>query len=678
MKPNYDYTVSDNIINFTYPILTGTEILVDYLPVNVSVPSAITYDVTEITQTSAQFHGYISSTGGTTLTQRGFVYSQSPNPTLNDNIISIEGQAGHMYSTPTLTEGEYYVRAFATNSLGTSYGNQVSFRTLDQSMSTILDGLAAVWELDDNSNDSYASLDASTIGTYQIGKLGKSLQLTSGQELSAPYSPNLTTNDFTVAFWVKVDNPATTAVATGAGGSGYSSGWSMYRSSTGAMTFRWGNGTAFRTNIAGGSVPLSQWAHTAITLKSDTFRLYINNQQVAYFPDADFGYHATPENYPLRFGYVSGITALEGELDNIFCHSRALTTVELSDLYNDGTGKTYINLTDGEEPQAPEEGGTTDLDWFTEPTDPGTGTFYVSSSTGNDNNPGTYQQPWKTLNKVSNTTLSAGETVLLKRNDVWEESLTLNGSGDLNNPITIGAYGSGNKPKIMGSVPVTGWTLHSGSIYKATVNSTVTQVFVDNERQRVARWPNTGYSYITDTIDSDTFTADQLNGTINYSGAKVFARTYYYTTDLLNVLSSNNQTINISSPPRLKLRPNYGFFVMNKLELLDQPGEWYYDNVSHALYLYAPGGVNPSSLEVRASVLGGGIWVNGNDNVKIVNLHFAHQKDNGIGCSSSVSGMEITGCVFENMESHGIISEITSPNWKVTKKQTMGDEWSRH
>ena len=80
--------------------------------------------------------------------------------------------------------------------------------------------------------------------------------------------------------------------------------------------------------------------------------------------------------------------------------------------------------------------------------------YYVSSSTGNDNNPGTQAQPWKTLNKVATRTFSAGDQILFKRGDIWNEGLMFNipSSGTQSSPITFGAYGSGEKPILSGAL----------------------------------------------------------------------------------------------------------------------------------------------------------------------------------------------------------------------------------
>ena len=77
--------------------------------------------------------------------------------------------------------------------------------------------------------------------------------------------------------------------------------------------------------------------------------------------------------------------------------------------------------------------------------------YYLSSSTGNDNNDGSQTQPWKTLSKLSATTLGPGDTVYFKKGDTFRGNFVVDGSGTEQNPITFTSYGTGNQPIISGS-----------------------------------------------------------------------------------------------------------------------------------------------------------------------------------------------------------------------------------
>ncbi len=85
-------------------------------------------------------------------------------------------------------------------------------------------------------------------------------------------------------------------------------------------------------------------------------------------------------------------------------------------------------------------------------------TYYVDYSGGNDSNDGrSSSSAWKTISKINNSTLNPGDEVLFKRGETWRETLIIP-----NNSILFGAYGSGDKPAILGSEELGAWT-NSGS-----------------------------------------------------------------------------------------------------------------------------------------------------------------------------------------------------------------------
>jgi uncharacterized protein (TIGR02145 family) len=96
-----------------------------------SLVTLSTLPIGNTTATSATSGGNITNDGGTNITQRGVVWSTSPNPTTANNLTSNGSGTGNYSSTITgLTANTtYYVRAYATNSAGTAYGNQLSFST---------------------------------------------------------------------------------------------------------------------------------------------------------------------------------------------------------------------------------------------------------------------------------------------------------------------------------------------------------------------------------------------------------------------------------------------------------------------------------------------------------------------------------------------------------------------
>ncbi len=96
------------------------------------LPAVSTTAVGSITFTSAVSGGTISSDGGAAVTARGVCWSTSPNPTVSLSTKTVDGIGSGSFSsniTGLVGGTTYYVRAYATNSVGISYGSQVAFTT---------------------------------------------------------------------------------------------------------------------------------------------------------------------------------------------------------------------------------------------------------------------------------------------------------------------------------------------------------------------------------------------------------------------------------------------------------------------------------------------------------------------------------------------------------------------
>jgi hypothetical protein len=93
---------------------------------------ATTTTVTAITDVTASSGGNVTDDGGASITARGVCWNTSGSPTTSDSKTTDGTGTGAFTSSLTsLSAGQlYYVRSYATNSVGTSYGTQVSFTSL--------------------------------------------------------------------------------------------------------------------------------------------------------------------------------------------------------------------------------------------------------------------------------------------------------------------------------------------------------------------------------------------------------------------------------------------------------------------------------------------------------------------------------------------------------------------
>jgi len=94
-------------------------------------PTVTTGDVSNITTTTATYSGNVTSDGGAAVTARGVCWSTSENPTTaNSKTTDGAGTGAFISSLTDLTPNTtYYIRAYATNAKGTSYGEQKTFTT---------------------------------------------------------------------------------------------------------------------------------------------------------------------------------------------------------------------------------------------------------------------------------------------------------------------------------------------------------------------------------------------------------------------------------------------------------------------------------------------------------------------------------------------------------------------
>lgn len=96
-----------------------------------SLLNVTTTSITNITATSATCGGNVTDDGGSAVTARGVCWSTNQNPTINDSHTTNGTGTGAFTSNITglAPYTTYYVRAYATNSNGASYGEQKSFKT---------------------------------------------------------------------------------------------------------------------------------------------------------------------------------------------------------------------------------------------------------------------------------------------------------------------------------------------------------------------------------------------------------------------------------------------------------------------------------------------------------------------------------------------------------------------
>lgn len=131
MKLNY---LKKSLFLLTFLMLT---LLISAKNHPTALPTLTTTAITNLSQIRANSGGNVTDSGGLSITNRGIVWGTSVNPTIDLSTKTSRGRgpnAGGIgsvvdYLTPLQSGTVYHVRAYATNSAGTAYGNDVTFTT---------------------------------------------------------------------------------------------------------------------------------------------------------------------------------------------------------------------------------------------------------------------------------------------------------------------------------------------------------------------------------------------------------------------------------------------------------------------------------------------------------------------------------------------------------------------
>ena len=257
--------------------------------------------------------------------------------------------------------------------------------------------------------------------------------------------------------------------------------------------------------------------------------------------------------------------------------------------------------------------------------------FYVSTS-GNDSNAGSLAKPFRTIQRAANVA-GAGDTVFV-RGGTYRETVRPSRSGSGGAPISFKAYNNENVT-VSGADVVSGWSKHSGSVYKARqgwdLGGGKNQVFVDGQMMNEARWPNTSLDVSRPTkASADRISAGGSSGTL-YDSALTMPDGYWNgaTMHIVPGQSWFGQTAKVTSSSRGRLSFSYSrmsgketptdgdpYFLVGKFKALDAPTEWFRDP-DGSLYLWTKNSDNPGGHTVEAKRRNHAFDLRGRSNITV-------------------------------------------------------------
>lgn len=167
----YVRAYATNVNGITY----GNEVV---FSVGAVLPVVTTKSVTDVTTTTAIINGNVGYDGGSVISEYGICYATTENPTVdNTKVVATADENGNYSVTlENLVSGTtYYARAFATNEVGTAYGEQLTFTPEEDPVIAIADPALKAHLLtlcDANADGEIVKSEALTVTTLNVSEMG--------------------------------------------------------------------------------------------------------------------------------------------------------------------------------------------------------------------------------------------------------------------------------------------------------------------------------------------------------------------------------------------------------------------------------------------------------------------------------------------------------------------------
>jgi hypothetical protein len=314
-------------------------------------PKLSTTAVSNITATTATSGGTIISDGGSPITAKGVVWSTSPSPTIDLSTKTNDGTGvGSFTSTMSnLTiNTKYYFRTYATNIVGTTYGEEFSFTTVNPITELLKQGLVAYYPFNGNANDesgngNHAVSFNVTSTSDRFGKVNSAFKFNGIENSSSSQvnhvNPifNIGQNEYTIHMYFKPDNltQVTRCIFNSIPHTGIGVAFND-NNAPGYVVYDIGPANAFWTNLylrgSKSNYQVGTWYSFTLIKSGINYRFYIDGVLEHTYSNP------AANTYNFNVGFrISGITeptigfqTFAGDLDDFRLYNRALTQEEIT------------------------------------------------------------------------------------------------------------------------------------------------------------------------------------------------------------------------------------------------------------------------------------------------------------------------------------------------------------
>lgn len=309
-----------------------------------TLPTIKTNLISNLSENSANSGGTILSDGGSNIVAKGVVWNTQPNPTINLNTKTIDGSGNSEFTSTlfNLQKGTtYYVRAYATNSLGTIYGNEISLLTPD-----ITSNAVYIHKFDNSSQDlsgnnfnaslnSWVSYVSNRNNNSQkcINFINPGFPMVLFPSRFGGFEQQMTNNSFTFCFWLNhsYDNIPDDNNIFFKGGS-WAEGGIKFNTNKNIILHQV-NKPTITTNTVFNK---NQWYFLSIVYDggSDTIKILVNGQQDISQTYVGFNFSTVINiNAPTTRDVYLG-KSFYGKIDNFMLFARALSSYDLEYIKN--------------------------------------------------------------------------------------------------------------------------------------------------------------------------------------------------------------------------------------------------------------------------------------------------------------------------------------------------------
>ncbi len=284
------------------------------------------------------------------------------------------------------------------------------------------------------------------------------------------------------------------------------------------------------------------------------------------------------------------------------------------------------------------------------------GNYYLSANGSDLNKGNTAAASWKSIDRLNQQKLKAGDSVLFNRGDIFIGEIRVGFSGANGKPIVYGAFGSGENPVITGAIRINNWETIKPGLIAASLPTKVYSLFYDNKEQILARYPNKGYLVIDGGTNSKLAIYDlELIQADNYwNGTNIRFKSSDWEWRTSKVSEFSNHLVTLTDSSSSLLKAGWGYYFDNKLEELDTLNEWYYCDKEQRLFFM------PESKDTQTHFIDAGIYENGFtilktvSNVEIRDLSVKMFHNTAIRAEGNNENIRICGNEISNISQTGI------------------------